>query len=875
MPWLRRLANLFRGRALRSEIDEELRFHVDARIADNVSTGMTAEEARRDAIRRFGSETLALDKSRDADIVVWVETIGQDIRYAGRSLRRNPGVTAVALASLALAISANTAIFSLVNTVLLRALPYKDANRLTVVWSTSTLNGAQEINTSFPNFEDWKSRSHSFAELAAYREGDAPLYLAQDAAGEPEWIDYAWVQGDLFRVLGRSAALGTVFDGSERGPGLAVLSQGLWRRRFGASPDAIGQVINVGGVDFKVIGVMPADFGFPSKEIQLWVPAEAFPHFDTRKAQRDSGFGVVVGRLGEGASVESAQAEMSVIALQLAQEYQKEDGERGVRVVPLAAQIIGRTVPYMLVLLFGAVGFVLLIACANVANLLLARGALRGDEITLRTALGASRLRVARQLLTESISLSVTAGILSLPLAEWGIRALIALAPPGIPRLDEAHLDARVLAFSIGLSLMTGILFGLAPALRVSKQEENSRHTGGPRSHTMRRVLVVAEFALAVILLTGAGLLLRSFAAVEAVDPGFERQHVLAAKLRFRNTLPRAQRAGLFQEATSRIGHLPGAIAVGSINTMFYQGEGGKFGLRAVEGRAPESRDQWAPMTWNTISGNYFQALGVPLLRGRFFPDRDNADASPVVLINETMARRYWPGEDPIGKGLKGFDPRGRNDEWVRVIGVVKDMHSRGLERAPMAQIFEAQAQSLDETENIVVRFEPAITSGAAPIRNAIRGLDNTAIWSDVATLDDKLRAQNAPRRFQTLLLSLFAAVALALAAVGIFGMMNYSVAQRTREIGIRMAIGASPGSVVGMIMREALVLVAIAVGCGLAGSLWLTRFIRSQLFGVSPGDPLTLAATAILLTAIALLACAIPARRATTIDPVLALRCE
>jgi putative ABC transport system permease protein len=562
---------------------------------------------------------------------------------------------------------------------------------------------------------------------------------------------------------------------------------------------------------------------------------------------------------------------MGVIAAQLAKQYPKEDGVRGVNIVPLALHVNGTAVPYMLVLLFGAVGFVLLIACANVANLLLARGAARSSEIALRAALGAGRLRIARQLLTESVFLSAAAGILSLPLVAWGIRALIVLAPAHIARLDEARLDPRVLTFSIGLSLLTGILFGLAPALRIPKQAGNSRHTGGPPSQVARRMLVVAEFALAVVLLTGAGLLLRSFVAVQSVDPGFERQHVTTATLRFRNPLPRVQRAGLYREAASRIGRLPGVSAVGATSAMFYKGERDKFGLRAVEGHGPESRDQWAPMSWSSISGDYFQALGMRLLRGRYFTDRDNANASPVVIINETMARRYWPGEDPLGKGIKGFDPRGHNDEWVRVIGVVKDMHSRGLDRAPMAQIYETQGQSLEETQDMIVRCE----TSAAPIRETIRSLDKTAVWSDVSTVDDRLRELTAPRRFQTMLLTLFAAIALALAGVGIFGMMHYSVAQRTQEIGVRMALGARPGSVVGMVVREAVVLVAAGVGLGLAGSLGLVRFIRNLLFGVSASDPLTLAGVAILLASIALLACAIPARRAARVDPMVALRCE
>lgn len=514
---------------------------------------------------------------------------------------------------------------------------------------------------------------------------------------------------------------------------------------------------------------------------------------------------------------------------------------------------------------------VLLIACANAANLLLSRGAVRQREIALRTALGAGRGRIVRQLITESILLACLAGILGVTLATWGVRALVALAPHGIARIDEAHVDTRVLAFSLGLSLATGLLFGLAPALRMSQCVDTNRQTRGVESRGMRRTFVVAEISLAVVLLIGAGLLVRSFAAVQSVDPGFAASRVLTATLRFRNTLPRDQRAALYREVTTRINQLPGVSAAGGISTMFYGGDGGKFGLRAVEGKPAESPEQWTAMTWSTISGDYFQTLGVTLLRGRFFNDRDTRSASPVVIINETMAHRYWPGEDPIGKGIKGFDPRGRNDEWVRVIGVVKDMRSRGLERLPMAQIYEAQAQSLDETENLVVRTD----ASAELLRSVIRSVDNTAVWTDVTTLDARLREQSAPRRFQTLLLSIFAALALALAGAGIFATMHYSVAQRTQEIGIRMALGARQSQVVRMILREGLLLVSVGLGLGVAGSLALTQSIRSLLFEVGPSDPLTLIVVALLLTASALAACYVPARRVTQVDPMLALRCD
>jgi putative ABC transport system permease protein len=866
MAWLNRLANIFRPANVRDEIEEELGYHINARTNDNVAAGMNPEEARADAVRRFGGATLALDRSYDANVFVWLETILQDLRYAARNLRSNPGVTSVALLSLALAIGANTAIFGVVNAVLLRAFPYREPDRITMLWMSSTLREAR-MNVSVPNFDDWKKRAQSFEALAGYRESDGSFTLD----GEPGWVDFAWIHGDFFGLLGRHPAIGRAIDADGGDTHGLVLSHRLWQSRFGGSPDAIGRTVNVSGIDFHVIGIMPEDFRFPSQEAQLWVPASALPDWQSRRTIRQGGFISVVGRLRPGVTLDQAHSEMEVINRQLAAEFPSANQDRVIRMVPLATQIHGQAVPFMLAILSSAVLLVLLIACANAANLLLARGAVRRREIALRTALGAGKGRILRQLVTESILLSGLAGALGLPFAAWSIRALVSLAPQGIARLDEARIDTPVLAFSFGLSLATGLLFGLAPAIRMSQEIGDRRQTSGADTRAMRRVFVVAQVALSVVLLTGAGLLIRSFVAVQSVDPGFHTSRVVAATLRFRNSLPRDRRAARYQEAMTRLGQTPGVTAAGGISTMFFMGLDAKFGLRAVEGRPPESQDQWTPMTWSTISGNYFEALGVPLLRGRFFNHQDTKSSTPVVIINETMARRYWPGEDPIGKGIKGFDPRGRNDEWVRVVGVVKDMHSRGLERSPIAQIYETQAQSLDETENLVVRTD----ASAAVLREAIRTVDKAAVLLDVNTLEARLREQNAPRRFQTLLLSLFAALALALAGAGIFAMMHYSVAQRTKEIGIRLAVGARQANVVGMILREGLLLVGAGVGIGLAGSLALARSIRTLLFEVGPGDPVTLSAVSLLLATIALFACYTPARRATRIDPMLALRCD
>jgi putative ABC transport system permease protein len=864
MAWVNRLINVFRPAKVHGEIDEELRFHIDARIADNAAAGMSAEEARTDALRRFGGAAAALEKSRDADMFVWLETILQDLRFGARNLRSNPGVTAVALMSLALAAGASIAIFSVVNAVLLRSLPYKDPDRIAMLWVTNTINGTYEMNASAPNFEDWTKRTRTLEDLALYRTAETSFTID----GQADTIVFAFVHGDFFRLFGRAPILGRVFGEDGKARPEAVISHRLWINRFAGSTDVLGRLVDLNGIGFAVIGVMPEDFGFPVRATDLWIPASAYTFdWQSYSARRQRGFGAAVGRLRFGVTVDQARSEMEVINRQLATAYPDANSDRGINIVPLAAQIRGKTVPFMLAILSGAVLLVLLIACANAASLLLARGAARSREIALRNALGAGRQRILRQLITESLLLSGLAAALGLPFAAWGIRALIALAPRGIARLEDAHIDATVLVFSLGLSVATGLLFGIAPAIRISRQVNGNKVTSSVESRGMRRAFVVAEIALAVILLTGAGLLLRSFAAVGAVNPGFQTSRVLTATLGFAGKVTVTK----YRDTIAAINRLPGVRAAGAIDTMFFAADRPNFGLRAVEGRAPEPREQWTPMAWSTISGDYFQALGVPLVRGRLFNDRDTRGATPVVIINETMARRYWPGRDPIGGGIKGFDARGRNDEWVRVIGVVKDVHTRGLERAPMAQIYETQEQAGDQTPNLAVRTDMS----ASALRDALRSIDSAAVLRNVTTLDERLREQNAPRRFQTTLLSLFAGLALILAGAGIFATMHYSVAQRTQEIGIRMAMGAPRGAVARMVLREGLTLTGVGVAIGIAGSLALTRSIRNLLFEVSPGDPTTLSGVVLLLTGIALLACYAPARRATRLDPMRALRCE
>jgi predicted permease len=879
MAWTGRFANLFRRGRVDAEIDEELRFHIEARTRDNVAAGMMADEAARDAQSRFGPLLRTRERTHDADVLVWVETLAQDVRYSVRSLRHSPVTTAIIIASLALAIGASTAVFSVVNAALLRALPYADSDRLAMLWSANLLNGSMEQNTSIPNFADWKTQARTFEDLAAYREGKGPLMdprLAIDA----QVVRYAWVTDNFFSLLGRSTVVGRVFtpDDFTAGERVAVVAHSVWQGRFGGATDVIGKRVSVGGLDVEIVGVMPADFGFPTKDVQLWMPASLDARWQRSRTDRATRWGIVFGRVVRDTTIEGARSEMKAVAAQLRRQHRDANAYVDVNLVPLKVQVLGKSVPFMLEMLFGAVLCVLLIACANVAHLLLARGVARRRELAVRAALGVGWRRIARQLVTESVLLSSAGGCLGLIVVAWTARAFIALAPNTIPRLDEARVDTTVLLFALALSLITGVLSGLASASRtfVNGSEDLMRPTGSCATATgarMRNAFVVSQFALAVVLLASAGLLIRSLLAVQSVDSGFGNRAVLTAHLRFDNTLPSSRRTALYQKTVERIQQLPGVRAVGAVGTMFWSGDSPRFGLRAVDGHPDKPRDQWDALTWTTIQGDYFQALGVPLLRGRFFRDSDSRDTPPVVLVNETMAGRYWPGDDPIGRRIKGFDARGRDDDWVTVVGVVKDVHSQGLERAPMAQIFEAQSQSLDETENLVVS---ATTVGLLDVlRPTIREVDRTAVLSDISTLDRSLNEQSAQRRFQAYLLMAFAVLALVLAAGGIFATMHYSVIQRTQEIGIRMALGAQPGAVLAMVLREVLVLTAGGIGVGIVGALGSTRMLSALLFGVTPHDPLTFVVVSLGLAAVAVLAGCIPASRAAAVDPILALRPE
>jgi predicted permease len=802
----------------------------------------------------------------------------QDLRYAARTLRKNPGFTTIAAMTLALGIGANTAIFSVVEAVLLRPLPYKNADRLVLLADGAT----------YTDFEAWKSQNRIFEDMAVYYRDSGRSRVTLTGDGEPESVQGGFVAANFLPMLGVPPLTGRWFTSDEetRRERVVVLSHGLWSRRFGASPDVAGKSLQIDGVSWQVIGVMPAAFQFPSNNVQFWAPitanrywGEAIP-FDPNYSRYVYTRWDAVARLKPRATLEQAQSEMSTINARLQQAAPEWHRARSINVAPLRIKLSGNT-RLAFYVLFGAVSFVLLIACTNVANLVLARGTARQREVAIRPALGAGRGRLIRQLFIESAVLAAFSGGLGLVLAVFGIRALIAFGPPDIPRLDQAGLDAGVLAFTLAVSLFAAILFGLAPAVRISRSDPNDSLKSGGRGASgasrTRNLLVVAEFALCVVLLTGAGLLVRSFLAVQAVDPGFRPEHVLTMRITMPAGTSTPRRVALDDLALERIRSLPGVQAAGAINGLLTRNPGssnpGGFGLRSVEGRSPESQAQWTPLGWNTIRGDYIQAMGSQLLQGRFFSGRDGVGTPLVAIVDESMARRFWPGEDPIGKRFKGFDARGRNDEWLSVIGVVRDMRRHGLERTPTAHIYQWYKQSGEATPDLVVRTTGDPKALAATLRNVVRGLDKTAILSPVTTLEQQLAEQLSPRRFQTGLLGLFSLIALVLASVGIYGVMHYSVAQRTHEIGIRMALGARPSDVLGMVIRQGLTLALAGLAMGLAGAWWLTQILSGLLYGVTSADPPTFLSVSLLLTAVAALASSIPAWRAAKVDPLQALR--
>ena len=806
-----------------------------------------------------------------------MDHLRQDLLYALRRLVKAPAFTVVAVVTLALGIGANTAIFSVVNGVLLKPLPYPESERLVGVYHTA--NGRRAV-MSGPNFTDVARTATSFENAAAISTGRMIL----TGQGEPIRIPVANVSASLFNVLRVRPILGRTFNADENTPGrtsIVVLSYGLWQQRFGGDPDVVGRRIQLDGVSREVVGVMPQGFSYPADR-QAWLPVEYDQNFVTR--QRGAWYLDVVARLKPGVTTEQSATEVETIGRNLAREYPDADAEIGMTTYPLREAMVGDIRRAVFVLL-GAVGFVLLIACANVANLLLARAAAREPEMAVRTALGAGRGRLVRQLLTESIILALVGAAFGLLLAVWGVEFLTSLKPQGIPRLDNIRIDGAVVLFTMAIAVVTGVLFGVAPAFTATRGLTASLKEGGRGAVTarggarLRGALVVAELALAVMLLAGAGLLMRSFIKLQAVDPGFRPEQALTFEL----TLPEArykedpQIISFFDRLLPRLRALPGVRAAAAVMGLPLSGMDFVISFE-VEGRPPVPPSQRPAMQVRVATPDYFSTIGIPLKRGRGFSDDDRQGTTPVVLITETAARMFFPNEDPIGKTIKLGWGRGggaRRRAGGEVVGIVGDVKEAGLDEPNPPHIYMPLRQWPVGFMSIVVKTATPPPTLADAARTEVYAVDPNLPVSNVRTLDEIVARSISQPRFYMLLLAIFAGVALALAAIGIFGVLSYAVAQRTREIGIRMALGAQQHTVIGLVVREAMLLVAFGVASGTIAALVLSRTMTKMLFSVAPTDPATFAIVAAGLLAVALLASYLPARRATRVDPVVALRTE
>ncbi len=812
-----------------------------------------------------------------------MDTFWQDIRFGFRTLLRSPATSAVALFTLALGIGANTAIFSVVNGVLLEPLPYPDPDALVVIAESNPGLGFPRFSASPPNFDDWRHQNQVFTSMAALSPGRFNL-----TGGErPEAVTGAQVTPDYFRVFGVQPALGRGFlpqEGLPSGPKVAVLSDGLWRRRFGSDPGILHRQILVNGESYSVIGVMPPGFEVRSQQSQIWMPLP----WTFKPESRGGHFLGVYARMKDGVSLEKARAEMKTIAARLESQYPDSNHGWTTEVRRLHDALVEGVRP-ALVLLLAAVAFVLLIACANVANLLLARLASREREIAVRTALGAGRARLVRQMLTESLVLFLVGGILGLILAAWATRVMVALYGEGLPRRQVIGLDGRVLLFTLLVSLVTGLVFGLVPALSATSgglfgalKEGGRAVAGGARGRLLRNFLVLGEVAVALVLLVGAGLLLRSFARLRAVDPGFRPEGVLTAEL----TLPDQKYAqperqiAFTRELLDRLRAIPGVQSADTVFPLPLTGNGFVLAF-SVQGRSDlASRDSRLHANIRLVSPDFFRTMGIRVLQGRVFTPRDDAKSVPVIVVNKSMADQIWPGESPIGKRITFGDTEGPNVQWMEVVGVVANLHHRSLDQDPGQEVYWPQLQSpVGGQLSVVLKTAGDPTKLAGAVRAAVRSIDGDLPVERVRPLESVVAEALASSRFQTVLLGIFAGAALLLAAVGVYGVISYSVAQRTHEIGIRMALGARRPAVLGLVIRQGMALVLAGVGLGLVLSMillrWLSERLASFLYGGRAFDPLTLVAVPLVLLAVALLANWLPARRATRVDPLVALRSE
>ena len=804
-----------------------------------------------------------------------MQTLWQDLRYGARLLLKQPGFTLIAILTLALGIGANTAIFSVVNAVLLRPLPYKDPDRLMMIRDTK-IPQFPEFSIAPGNFLDWQKQNTVFERLIAFRGASFNLI----GTGDPERLHGMTVTDGFFATLGAQPQLGRDFLPEEDQPGhnnVVILSYGLWQNRFGGDANVLNQTITLDGQAYSVIGVMPASFRIEGRDPDLWTPMA----FTPRDAQNHGGHSLAaIGQLKPGVTIDQAQTEMSAIADRLAAQYPNSNTGWNVKIMPLLEYTV-RSIKPALIMLLGAVAFVLLIACANVANLLLARAAGRQKEMAIRTALGAGRGRIIGQLLTESLLLALAGGAVGLVLAKWGMDALLTLTPEDLPRMSNVSLDGRALAFTLTITLLTGVIFGLVPAWQASKPDLNETlkdagrgSTEGGRRQLIRNTLVVVEVAAALVLLVGAGLLIKSFWQLQKVDPGFNPDHALTVSVALpRSKYPKEpQQVAFFQQLLEHVGALPGVQAAGASNVLPLMDD---FVLSfEVEDQPPLPPGASQSTNFYSVSADYFKAMGIRLLQGRLLSERDTATSPHVAVINETLAAKIFPNDNPIGKRIT-FGRQGNNTDWYEVVGVVGDVKHYGLDQPTPMQTYEPFTQQTCSSMALVVRTTGDPSSLSTAIRSEVLQLDKEQPISNIRVLNRIVSTSVAQQRFSMLLLGIFAAVAMVLAGIGIYGVLSYAVSQRTHEIGIRMALGAGRRDVLRLVVGQGLLLALVGVAAGLGAAYGLTRLMASLLFGVSATDPLTFLVIALLLVVIALLACYIPARRAMKVDPMIALRYE
>jgi putative ABC transport system permease protein len=878
-----RLGIVFKRGQLEHEFDEELRFHVEELTEDNLRAGMSAEEARRRALMALGGVDKTKEEYRDALGLRLLRDFLRDFHYGLRQLRRSPGFTIVAILTLALGIGANTAIFTIVNAVLIRQLPYKDPDRLVMVSEKNKTfrpdslqpdrNGL--LSTSVPGLLDWRAQTDVFEEVGAYYWFPSRFVLT--GSGEPEEIFGGRVTANFFMVLGVQPMLGRSFLPGEDRAGkndVVLLGHGLWQRRFNQDPDIVGKPAAIDGRAYTVVGVMQPGFQFPRGE-QLWTPHAL--EVDPKKSSRNTRNLEVVARLKAGASLEHARSVLETLAAVHEREYPDSHKDMTAAVIPLQEHMLGETRSRLL-LLFGATGFVVLIACANLASMLLARGTVRIREMALRAALGAGRFRLLRQSMVETVSLALLGGTAGLLIALWSAKTLVTLGSATVPQLKDVHLDWRVLCFALGSSVVAGLISGLIPSLRASKIDvaealkEGSAAPGAlGSSRRLGGLLVVSELAAALILLTAAGLMVNTLARLYSVDLGFQPQNLLTTRI----TLPsykygsfwqkdRATRAiAFFDQTLQYVKALPGVRSAALIDALPFSGV--QWGtIITVEGKPEE---QFRTHTRSATPG-YFQTMEIPLLRGRCFTEQDNAAAAPVAIVNDTLARQIWPDEDPIGK-------RVTSKPAIEVVGVVGAARHLRLDLPAGPEIYVPYGQSGHSTMFLVLRTTGDPTHLAPAVRKQIWAIDRNQPVEDVRTMEERIAGYAAPRRFYALLLGIFAGIAVVLAAVGIYGVISYSVSQRRHEIGIRMALGAERADVLHLVLGQGLMLAALGVGFGVMGGLVATRLLSTLLYGVRPGDPVTFVAVSLLLSAIAIIACYLPVHRASKVDPMVALRYE